>query len=180
LARCGVGRAESALGHEELDRPPLVGRALPRRRTLGALDQPLVVPAEGETVRKPAPEAGLGRCEAGLAEGLGEEVEALALHALDDLADDGSEGDRWPTTPPAPDGRSRLTPNSRQYQRLGLALLSNRKRRVLTTVLRYRPPLVARAVWAFVGLLHRRTARQVVAGGLRQADRGSDALLGRA
>jgi hypothetical protein len=54
------------------------------------------------------------------------------------------------------------------------------QRRVLTTVLRYRRPLVARAVWAFVGLLHRRTARQVVAGGLRQADRSSDAVLERA
>jgi hypothetical protein len=40
-------------------------------------------------------------------------------------------------------------------------------RRVLTTILRYRRPLLARAVWAFVGILHRRTARQVVAGGLR-------------
>ena len=38
------------------------------------------------------------------------------------------------------------------------------QRRVLTTVLRYRRPLVARAVWAFVGILHRRRARQVVAG----------------
>jgi hypothetical protein len=42
-------------------------------------------------------------------------------------------------------------------------------RRVLTTVLRYRRPLLARAVWALVGILHRRTARQVVAGGLRPA-----------
>jgi hypothetical protein len=41
------------------------------------------------------------------------------------------------------------------------------ERRVLTTVLRYRRPLLARAVWAFVRILHRRTARQVVAGGLR-------------
>jgi hypothetical protein len=41
------------------------------------------------------------------------------------------------------------------------------ERRVLTTVLRYRRPLLARAVWALVGMLHRRTARQVVAGGLR-------------
>ncbi len=40
------------------------------------------------------------------------------------------------------------------------------QRRVLTTVLRYRRPLLTRAVWAFVGILHRRTARQVVAGGL--------------
>jgi hypothetical protein len=40
-------------------------------------------------------------------------------------------------------------------------------RRVLTTVLRFRRPRVARVVWAFVGILHRRTARQVVAGGLR-------------
>jgi hypothetical protein len=40
------------------------------------------------------------------------------------------------------------------------------ERRVLTTVLRYRRPLPARAVWAFVGILHRRTARRVVAGGL--------------
>ena len=40
-------------------------------------------------------------------------------------------------------------------------------RRVLTTILRYRRPLVTRAVWAVVGILHRRTARHVVAGGLR-------------
>jgi hypothetical protein len=53
------------------------------------------------------------------------------------------------------------------------------ERRVLTTVLRYRRPLVARAVWAFVGILHRRTARQVVAGGLRQGDRRCDAVLER-
>ncbi len=39
-------------------------------------------------------------------------------------------------------------------------------RRILTTVLRHRRPLLARAVWAFVGILHRRTARRVVAGGL--------------
>jgi len=39
-------------------------------------------------------------------------------------------------------------------------------RRVLTTVLRYRRPRLARAVWALVGILHRRTARRVVAGGL--------------
>ena len=44
------------------------------------------------------------------------------------------------------------------------------ERRVLTTVLRYRRPLLARAVWAFVGILHRRTARQVVAGGLRHVE----------
>jgi hypothetical protein len=50
-------------------------------------------------------------------------------------------------------------------------------RRVLTTVLRYRRPLVARAVWAVVGMLHRRTARRVVAGGLRQGDRSGDAFL---
>ena len=37
-------------------------------------------------------------------------------------------------------------------------------RRVLTTVLRYRRPRPARAVWAVVGILHRRTARRVVAG----------------
>jgi hypothetical protein len=48
-------------------------------------------------------------------------------------------------------------------------------RRVLTTVLRYRRPLLARAIWALVGILHRRAARQVVAGGLRQGDRGGDA-----
>jgi uncharacterized protein DUF2867 len=52
-------------------------------------------------------------------------------------------------------------------------------RRVLTTVLRYRRPLLARAVWALVGILHRRTARQVVAGGLRQGDRSGDAVLKR-
>lgn len=48
------------------------------------------------------------------------------------------------------------------------------ERRVLTTVLRYRRPRPARAVWAFVGILHRRTARQVVAGGLPQVDRSGD------
>ncbi len=47
-------------------------------------------------------------------------------------------------------------------------------RRVLTTVLRYRRPLLTRAIWAVVGILHRRTARRVVAGGLREADRGGD------
>ena len=44
------------------------------------------------------------------------------------------------------------------------------ERRVLTTVLRYRRPLLTRAVWAVIGILHRRTARQVVAGGLRQVE----------
>jgi hypothetical protein len=53
-------------------------------------------------------------------------------------------------------------------------------RRLLTTVLHYRRPLLARAVWAFVGILHRRTARQVVAGGLRQGDRSGDAVFSRA
>ncbi len=53
------------------------------------------------------------------------------------------------------------------------------ERRVLTTVLRYRRPLLARAVWAFIGILHRRTARQVVAGGLRQGDRSGDAVFER-
>ena len=53
------------------------------------------------------------------------------------------------------------------------------ERRVLTTVLRYRRPLLARAVWVFVGILHRRTARQVVAGGLRQGDRSGAAVLER-
>ena len=42
-------------------------------------------------------------------------------------------------------------------------------RRVLTTVLRYRRPLLTPAVWALVGILHRRTARRVVAGGLEPA-----------
>jgi hypothetical protein len=42
------------------------------------------------------------------------------------------------------------------------------ERRVLTTVLRYRRPLLASAVWKIVGILHRRTARRVVAGGLRR------------
>ena len=53
------------------------------------------------------------------------------------------------------------------------------QRRVLTTILRYRRPLLARAVWTFVGILHRRTARQVVAGGLQQANRNGDAVLER-
>ena len=38
-------------------------------------------------------------------------------------------------------------------------------RRVLTTVLRYRRPVLTRAVWVIVGILHRRTARRVVTGG---------------
>jgi hypothetical protein len=42
------------------------------------------------------------------------------------------------------------------------------QRRVLTTVLRYRRPLLARAVWALVGVLHRRTAKRLVAGCRRQ------------
>ncbi|WP_166532254.1 hypothetical protein [Blastococcus xanthinilyticus] len=42
-------------------------------------------------------------------------------------------------------------------------------RRVLTTILRYRRPVLTRGVWAIVGILHRRTARRVVTGGLRQA-----------
>jgi hypothetical protein len=42
-------------------------------------------------------------------------------------------------------------------------------RRVLTTVLRYRRPVLTRAVWAIVGILHRRTARRVVTGGLLPA-----------
>jgi hypothetical protein len=46
-------------------------------------------------------------------------------------------------------------------------------RRVLTTVLRYRRPLLARAIWALVGILHRRTARRVVAKGLQQAGRSA-------
>jgi len=37
-------------------------------------------------------------------------------------------------------------------------------RRMITTVLRYERPLLARLVWAFVGVVHRRTARQVVTG----------------
>jgi hypothetical protein len=49
-------------------------------------------------------------------------------------------------------------------------------RRMLTTLLRYRRRLLARAVWGLVGILHRRTARQVVVGGLRQGDRGGDAV----
>jgi hypothetical protein len=40
------------------------------------------------------------------------------------------------------------------------------ERSVLTTVLSYRRPLLSRAIWAFVRILHRRTARHVVAGGL--------------
>jgi hypothetical protein len=48
-------------------------------------------------------------------------------------------------------------------------------RRVFTTVLRYRRPLLARMVWALVGILHRRTARQIVAAGLGTGDRSGDA-----
>jgi hypothetical protein len=52
------------------------------------------------------------------------------------------------------------------------------ERRVLTTVLRYRRPLLARAVWEFLGILHRRTARQVVAGALRHpGSRGARASV---
>ena len=52
-------------------------------------------------------------------------------------------------------------------------------RRVLTTVLRYRRPLLTRAVWAFVGILHRRTAQRVVAGALVSAlERESPAVAG--
>lgn len=40
------------------------------------------------------------------------------------------------------------------------------ERRVLTTVLRYKRPLLTRVVWAIVGILHRRTAKRVIAGGL--------------
>ena len=40
------------------------------------------------------------------------------------------------------------------------------ERRVLTTVLSFRRPLLARVLWVLVGILHRRTARQVVTGGL--------------
>jgi hypothetical protein len=47
--------------------------------------------------------------------------------------------------------------------------------RVLTTVLRYRRPRLARAVWAVVGILHRRTARRVVAGGVGRGDGSADA-----
>ena len=49
-------------------------------------------------------------------------------------------------------------------------------RRVLTTVLRYRRPLLARTVWAIVGILHRRTARRVVTGGLLQAERRTEVI----
>jgi hypothetical protein len=52
-------------------------------------------------------------------------------------------------------------------------------RRVLTTVLRYRRPLLTRAVWTVVGILHRRTARRVVAGGLRRGCHGGDVVRGR-
>jgi hypothetical protein len=38
-------------------------------------------------------------------------------------------------------------------------------RRVFTTILRYRRPLLARPIWALVGILHRRTARQLIAVG---------------
>lgn len=44
-------------------------------------------------------------------------------------------------------------------------------RRVLTTVLRYRRPVLTRAIWMVVGILHRRTARRVVAAALPQANR---------
>jgi hypothetical protein len=35
-------------------------------------------------------------------------------------------------------------------------------RRMLTTVLRYERPVLARLIWAIVGMLHRRMARQVI------------------
>jgi hypothetical protein len=44
--------------------------------------------------------------------------------------------------------------------------------RVLTTSLCYRRPLLARAIWKLVGILHRRTARQVVAASSRFAGSG--------
>lgn len=50
------------------------------------------------------------------------------------------------------------------------------QRRVLTTVLRYKRPLLTRSVWALMGILHRRTAQRVVAGGLRQGN-GSGAAV---
>ncbi len=53
------------------------------------------------------------------------------------------------------------------------------ERRVLTTVLRFRRPLLTRLVWAFVGILHRRTARRVVAGGLRPGERRGGPVLER-
>ncbi|MGH3090612.1 MAG: hypothetical protein ACRDSJ_25315, partial [Rubrobacteraceae bacterium] len=53
------------------------------------------------------------------------------------------------------------------------------ERRVLTTVLRYRRSLLARAVWAFVGVLHRRTARRVVAGGSGREIETSPLSVGR-
>jgi hypothetical protein len=44
------------------------------------------------------------------------------------------------------------------------------ERRILTTVLRYKRPRLARAVWALLGILHRRTAPRIVAGGVREED----------
>ena len=43
------------------------------------------------------------------------------------------------------------------------------ERRMLTTVLRYKRPWLARALWAIVGILHRQAAPRVVAGGPRPA-----------
>jgi hypothetical protein len=35
-------------------------------------------------------------------------------------------------------------------------------RRILTTVLRYERPVLARLIWAIVGMVHRRMARKVI------------------
>lgn len=77
----------SAARHEDLDGPPLVRAAFPRRGALGALDQPLLKPSEVEAVREASAEARLGRREPGIAKRLREEVEPLALDPLDHLPD---------------------------------------------------------------------------------------------
>ena len=46
------------------------------------------------------------------------------------------------------------------------------KRRVLTSIMRFRRPLLTRVVWTFVGPVHRRIARRMVAAGLHHAGQG--------
>jgi hypothetical protein len=49
-------------------------------------------------------------------------------------------------------------------------------RRTLTTVLNYERPVLARIVWAVVGVAHRRTARQVITGKISttESERGCE------
>lgn len=53
------------------------------------------------------------------------------------------------------------------------------ERRVLTTLLRFRRPRIARTIWLLVGIFHRRTAREVVAGGLPSGEPKRDGVSSR-